>query len=199
MQAPASRRRGRPPADAAVLSVDRIVDAALRTLESSPGECSMRGIAATLGVDPMALYHHVDGKQALLDAVLARTFRALDRLPSRFARMPDPLDRLHALALCYLRCVAPVPQLTRQLARGPASPAHRQFDRAFEAALGCEVGPGSVQGVARDLLVDFLHGAALAGRKEAEAALRRAWPLLARALGPACGVPAVSDRSRPAS
>ncbi len=178
------RRRGRPTAETAALDAERIVEAAFAALESG-GDFSMRGVAAALGVDPMALYHHVPGKQALLDAVLTRAFRALDRLPGRFARMPERRDRLHALAVGYLQCIAPFPQLSRQLARGPESLAHRRFERLYAAALGGPVHDGSVQQAARDLLVDYLHGAALAGRRHGQKALRVAWPLLVQAIDPA--------------
>ncbi len=179
-----NRRRGRPAADDDVLTVDRIVDTALAELEAGR-ELSMRGLAAKLDVDPMALYHHVASKQALLEAVLDRAFQAMDRLPAKFAGMDDPLDRLRALSQCYLRCVAPVPHLTRKLARGSSSPVHLRFAQLFEAALGRDVARGSLQEAARDFLVDVLHGVALAGPKEAPLALRRAWPLLQRALSAA--------------
>lgn len=179
------RRRGRPAADDSVLTVDRIVDSALSELEAGR-DLSMRGLAAKLAVDPMALYHHVAHKQALLDAVLDRAFQAMDRLPRRFARLTDPLERLRALSDCYLRCVAPLPQLTRRLARGSAGPVHLRFAQLFADALGHGVKLGTSQETARDFLVDFLHGVALAGPKQAPSALRRAWPLLERALRPAC-------------
>ena len=177
-----SRGKGRPTADASVLDIDRIVDAAAHALESGSGDFSMRGLAATLGVDPMALYHHVPSKQALLDAVLAKAFQRLDRLPRRWAHVPDRFDRLYLLAEAYLRCVAPFPQLTRQLARGSTSLAHLRFAALFQAALGVPVNEGSVLARVRDLLVDYLHGAALAGSKVGARSLQASWPLLLQGL-----------------
>lgn len=55
---------------------------------------SMRGVAGRLGVTPMALYHHVGDKQALMDALVERL---LSEIP-----IPDPdvpwNERLLALA-----------------------------------------------------------------------------------------------------
>jgi AcrR family transcriptional regulator len=155
---------------------------ALAQMESGAGDFSMRGIAAALGVDPMALYHHVPGKHALIDAVVERAFMGLDRLPRRLARLPARDERMFALALAYLRCVAPIPRLTQHLARGPQSVAHRRFNALFALARGAPFEEGTREAIARDLLVDYLHGVALAGRKEGEKALRAAWPMLLRAV-----------------
>lgn len=177
-----SRRKGRPTAGAPLLDIDRIVDAATQALQSGRGDFSMRGLAATLGVDPMALYHHVPNKQALLDAVVAKAFQRLDGLPKRWAHLPDRFERLYLLSEAYLRCVAPLPQLTRQLARGPASLAHVRFAALFNAAMGVPVEEGSVLAQVRDLLVDYLHGAALAGSKVGARSLQASWPLLMQGL-----------------
>ncbi len=175
---PPARRRGRPTANSQVLDLDRIVQVAFAEMESGAGDFSMRGIAAALGVDPMALYHHVPGKRALIEAVVERAFMGLDRLPSRLAALRGGDEKLFALALAYLRCVAPIPKLTQHLARGPQSLVHRRFNALFALARGTPFQEGSRDSIARDLLVDYLHGVALAGRKEGEKALRAAWPLL---------------------
>ncbi|GAB3148432.1 TetR/AcrR family transcriptional regulator C-terminal domain-containing protein [Amycolatopsis sp. NPDC004378] len=63
-------RRGRPPKDADVLSRDRILREALALVdEEGLAAVSMRKLARRLGVDPMSLYNHVDGKDALLDGI----------------------------------------------------------------------------------------------------------------------------------
>lgn len=54
-------------------SRDDVVDGALRVLESHGLEfCSMRRIAAELGITPGALYHHVADKQTLLGLMADR-------------------------------------------------------------------------------------------------------------------------------
>jgi AcrR family transcriptional regulator len=54
------------------LTRDDIVGAALRiTADGGLDRVTMRAVAAELGVTPMALYHHVDSKQALVELVVA--------------------------------------------------------------------------------------------------------------------------------
>lgn len=63
--APGARARTAPR-----LSRDRIVETAIRLADDDGLEAaSMRGIATRLGVDPMALYRHIGGKDDLLDAM----------------------------------------------------------------------------------------------------------------------------------
>lgn len=55
----------------AKLSQAQIVDAAVALLDAEGLErFSMRKLGVALGVDPMAVYHHVPNKSALLDAVV---------------------------------------------------------------------------------------------------------------------------------
>jgi TetR/AcrR family tetracycline transcriptional repressor len=63
--------RGRPPAGSAVaLSRDRLVLEALALLDRHGAQAfSLRRLAEHLGVTPMAIYNHVNGKRDLLQAV----------------------------------------------------------------------------------------------------------------------------------
>ena len=55
------------------LSRERILDAALRLVEKDgPDRLSMRRLAQTLDVWPMALYRYFEDKDALLDAIVER-------------------------------------------------------------------------------------------------------------------------------
>jgi AcrR family transcriptional regulator len=79
----------------AVISRESILDATLSLAEERGLDAvSMRGVAARLGVTPMALYHHVRDKDDLLDGLVERL---LAELP-----LPDPslpwAERLAALA-----------------------------------------------------------------------------------------------------
>lgn len=66
------------PSRARPLSVERIVDAACRIVERDGlGALSMRRLGAELGADPMAVYHHVADKRALLALVTARMIGAM--------------------------------------------------------------------------------------------------------------------------
>ena len=53
------------------LSADRIVSAAMAMIDAEGEKAfSMRKLAATMNVDPMAIYHHHANKSALIDAVM---------------------------------------------------------------------------------------------------------------------------------
>jgi AcrR family transcriptional regulator len=75
-------RRGRPPKDAGVLSRERILREALALVdEEGLDAVSMRKLARRLGVDPMSLYNHVDGKDALLDGIAEVLLAAIPAPP----------------------------------------------------------------------------------------------------------------------
>ena len=74
MPVPAAPRRGRPPR----LSPDAILDAALALLDDAGLEgFTMRALARRLEADPMAVYRHFDGKEALLAALCDRALADL--------------------------------------------------------------------------------------------------------------------------
>lgn len=63
------------------LSVERIVDAAVSLIErDGPEALSMRRLGARLGVEGMALYHHLDGREELLRAIADRLLEPLHEL-----------------------------------------------------------------------------------------------------------------------
>jgi AcrR family transcriptional regulator len=69
-------RRGRPPA----LSVDQIVAGAIALADGAGLEAvTIRRLAESLGVTPMALYTHVPGKAELLDLMLDRVYLEMPR------------------------------------------------------------------------------------------------------------------------
>jgi AcrR family transcriptional regulator len=74
------------PSERRPLSSERIVDAAVAYIDEHglPG-LTMRRLGTELGVEAMALYRHVPGKEDLLDAVV-------DHLVSRMRADPDVLD-----------------------------------------------------------------------------------------------------------
>ena len=58
---------------------DRVVEAASRVADSGGlTSVSMRNVAKELGVEAMSLYHHIAGKDALLDALADRIFAAIE-------------------------------------------------------------------------------------------------------------------------
>ena len=72
------------PAGAQPLSAERIYEAGLAIVDEHGLEgLSMRRLGAALGVDPMAIYHHVPNKDALVHGMVRRVF----------ASMPEPEER----------------------------------------------------------------------------------------------------------
>jgi AcrR family transcriptional regulator len=62
------------------LSSERIVDAAVRVADDGGlGQVSMRNVGRELGVEAMSLYHHVESKDALLDALVEWIFERIER------------------------------------------------------------------------------------------------------------------------
>lgn len=63
-------RRGRPPKAQAQLTLAAIRSAALAEIDDNGiAAISMRSVSRRLGVDAKSLYHYIDGKEGLLDAV----------------------------------------------------------------------------------------------------------------------------------
>lgn len=110
-------RRGRPPKADAQLSRAAIRAAALRVIDTDGiAAVGMRSVARELGVDAKSLYHHVDGKDDLLDAVAEHLLQSL--------RVPEPSGAvdgdLRAMAHEFRRVTLAHPEaatlvLTRQL------------------------------------------------------------------------------------
>ena len=93
--------RRRPPGEP--LSRDRIVSAALALVDQEGlPSLSMRRLAATLGVDPMAIYYYLPNKAALLDAIVEAV--NLD-MPVASFEFPPALDDLVVAAGRVLRAV----------------------------------------------------------------------------------------------
>ncbi|MEV0788693.1 TetR/AcrR family transcriptional regulator C-terminal domain-containing protein [Kribbella sp. NPDC050459] len=115
-------RRGRPPKGAEQLSRAAIVDAAIAVIDvDGVASVTMRAVGRKLGVDAKSLYNHVDGKDALLDAVAERI---LDEM-----RVPEltgsAATDLRAIAQAFRDSALAHPQaatlvLTRQLLSMPA-------------------------------------------------------------------------------
>jgi AcrR family transcriptional regulator len=118
----------RPQIDRAV-----VVDAALQLADESGLEAvTMHAVAQRLGVTPMALYRHVDGKQALLDGLVERL---LTSYPLDPADAPWPA-RLTALAEAIRSTAKQHPAAFPLLLTRPAvTPAARSVRDYVQAAL----------------------------------------------------------------
>jgi TetR/AcrR family tetracycline transcriptional repressor len=146
------RRAGREP-----LTRERIVSAALRLIDDiGLDRLSMRRLGAELGVDPMAVYHHVPNKDALLEAVVHHVFSAMPPPPSDG---PWP-DRVRRWAETYRSVAEAHPNLVLRIVSDPAAVAVAAVlaNEALYAALDAAgLSPGEVVRAA-DLIVDYVNG-----------------------------------------
>jgi AcrR family transcriptional regulator len=143
------------------LDVDSITAAALHLIDhDGPGGLSMRKLGAALGVDPMAVYHHVDNRETLIALTMARVLHDLSA--------PDPSlpwdDQVRRWAADYRALVVTHRALTYEAMRSPATVelASAEGTRPLvEAIAGAGVAAGEASELA-DLIVDYVHGHALA-------------------------------------
>lgn len=142
------------------LTVERIVDAAcaLAARDGLVG-LSMRKLGAELGVDPMAVYHHVAGKRELLALVTART---LGSMPP-----PDPTapwaDQVRQWATRYWELVAAHRDLTLAGLADPAiGAAGVPSTEPLVAAIAASGVPDAFVAPIAFVIVDAVHGSALA-------------------------------------
>ena len=192
-----ARRTGRPKAGQERLTRDRIVAAALRLVdEQGMTALSMRRLAAALAVDPMAIYHHLPGKGAVLAAMAEDVFA---RLLVPAAENAAWQDRVRAFARAYRDVVRSHPNLIRYLVAnaGVAARVALEPNEALYAALEAAGLPPASVVRAADLVVDYANGFALAeaagplgqpdDRRELLASLREQpperFPAIRRVLG----------------
>ena len=156
-----SRRTGRPRVGEERLTRERIVREALRVVDAEGlAALSMRRLAAALGVDPMAIYHHLPGKEALLAALVAHVYGDL-RVPLGDGTWQE---RVRAFARAYRDVVRAHPHFFRHLVANAAAAATATLEasEALYAALEAAGLPPRLVVRAADVVVDYVHGFALA-------------------------------------
>ena len=156
-----ARRTGRPKAGEERLTRERILEAALSLVDEEGMEAlSMRRLAKELGVDPMAIYHHLPNKRALLSGVVEKAFSGM-RVPDGAG---DWRERVRAWARAFREVARAHPRLVPHLASYPEAAAEATLESteelyaAFEAA---GMTPEEIV-VAVGVVVDYLNGFALA-------------------------------------
>lgn len=95
---------------------DEILDATTELLMETghAKSVSIRSVAERVGVTPPSIYLHFADKDALLDAVCARYFEALDQVMQQVViDQPSTIDRLRAQGLAYVRFATANPELYR--------------------------------------------------------------------------------------
>jgi AcrR family transcriptional regulator len=168
------RRVGRPKGSKPVVSRDAVLDAALELLERAGlPALTMRALARSLHIDPMAPYHYFPDKRAILHAAAERAY---SRLEFRAGANATWNDRLVLLGTKYLEFLGHSGELLRYLAASGSTAtdaATRSFDSHFRAAVsGLPLTKDSYR-LAHDTFVDFIHGFSLAVRGRPSASLLR--------------------------
>jgi TetR/AcrR family tetracycline transcriptional repressor len=159
-------RGGRPRAGQELLSRERVLGAALRVVdEEGMGALSMRRLGAELGVNPMSIYHHLPGKDAVVSG-----------LRVRYAEGSSWQAQVYAWAGAYRALVRAHPNLVLEIVSNAAAVTEAVLlvNEPLYAALE-EAGLPSAEVVrAADSVVDFIHGFAIAeGVQPAERAFDR--------------------------
>lgn len=155
-----ARRTGRPRAGEDTLTRERILDAALSIAdEHGIKALSMRRLAGDLGVDPMAIYHHLPGKDAILSGVVARVFAEM--------RVPDTdgkgwKERVRDFASAYRDLARSHPNLVREIVAGAASAGTVEVSEPLYAAIEAAGFPPATVARAADAVADYVNGFALA-------------------------------------
>lgn len=146
-----SRPSARPP-----LSRERVVAQGVAMADADGvASLSMRALARSLGVEAMSLYHHVDGKEALLDAMVDTVFAEVHapRVGGEWREELRTRSRTGREALRRHRWA--VGLMDSRRAPGAATVAHH------DAVLGCLLSDGfdlAATGTAVALLDAHLYG-----------------------------------------
>jgi len=155
-------QRGRPKIKDQIQKRD-ILEAALDILDhKGVAGLSMRSLAASLDVTPMALYHHVADRSALLrdisDWVYAGVLKDCDGEPKK-AR-----ERIESLLIAYHQAVLQHPNLTLAIFADPQA-FSGEAERITQAIRDC-LAASKLDANARtswlSCLVDFTHGSSIA-------------------------------------
>lgn len=155
-------RLGRPRAGARKLTREKVLEVALRLVDEHGLEAlSMRRLAAELGVDPMAIYHHLPGKDAVVSGMVALVCSGM--------RMPTSGDgtwqeRVRAWARAYRSLTLAHPNLVLKIVSDAAAVSEVALlvgEPLYEALEGSGLPPDAVVR-ASDTLADYVHGFVLA-------------------------------------
>ncbi|MBL8961651.1 MAG: TetR/AcrR family transcriptional regulator [Gemmatimonadetes bacterium] len=76
-------------------------------------ETSMRRLADTIGYTATTIYHHFKDKDALLNELCLNDFRALGEALRHMEQVPDPVARIRAMGVNYVRFALEHPQQFR--------------------------------------------------------------------------------------
>ena len=155
-----------PGSGAVRLSPERVVDVALAIVAADGIDAlSMRRLGKQLGVDPMAIYHHLPNKQAVISGMVQRVF---GEIHASLELSPDApwRQQVREWALNYRQIAGRHQQLVIHLINN-ADAAGREVmyvnETLYRALALAGMAPRDIIRSA-DLIVDFIHGVVLSER-----------------------------------
>lgn len=153
-----ARKRGRPAQDQSQLTAELIVLSARRLMQENGKVPSIRQVSNVLGVDPMAIYHYFSSKSVLLEAL---TISLIEDIydPNEGRKWQDELEQL---CKSYLELLRTHPGLLETLLSMKAFGPAQVFNQRLAKILAPLELSQSAFTQAQDLLVDYMHGVALA-------------------------------------
>lgn len=152
------KKRGRPSGSQSLLTADLIVSTARSLMQENGKVPSIRQLSGVLGVDAMAIYHYFVNKAALLEAVTVSLIEAIYE-PKDGAEWQDELAKL---CKSYLKLLETHPGLLETLLTMESFGPAEVFSERLSAALQPLQLSEQEFTHAQDLVVDYVHGVALA-------------------------------------
>lgn len=141
------------------LTRQRVLDAALLLADEIGAEAlTIRKLAAALDVKPMTIYHHVPGKEQILDGIVDLVFAEIDLPPTDLGWVEALRHRCRSARAVLGRHWWAVPLMETRTSPGPATLRHH------DAVLGCLRGGGlslQVTAHAYAILDSYVYGFAL--------------------------------------
>ncbi|WP_434763631.1 TetR/AcrR family transcriptional regulator [Vibrio fortis] len=152
------QKRGRPKVGDRQLSAEGILATAKVMMREGGKIPSIRALATQLGVDAMAIYHYFKNKSELLEAITVSLMQEIVEPDEQL----DWKDNIYRLSTSYLTILNDHPGLLETLLTMKSLSPVEVFSQRFEASIASLNLSEEQRNTARDLLVDYLHGYALA-------------------------------------
>lgn len=145
------------------LDTGRILDTALGIVDSEGIDAlSMRRLGKELGVDPMAIYHHLPGKQAIITGLVQRVFEEVPRSTGS-VDSADWRERVRHWAVSYCDVARRHANLIVHLVSNVDAVTESVMRANEELYAALDASGMSPRDVARsaDMIVDYTHGVIL--------------------------------------
>ncbi|MFK7997392.1 MAG: TetR/AcrR family transcriptional regulator [Granulosicoccus sp.] len=107
------------------LHIEAVIDGAVRLADQHGVEpLTIRKLATHLGVKPMAIYHHVSGKEAILDGMVDRVFSEIELPPDDVDWRTGMRVRAHSARAVFARHHWAASMMDSRNTPGPATLRH---------------------------------------------------------------------------